>query len=347
MSVTQAQLARELGLSQVAVSHALLGKPGVGARTRQRVLDAARRGGYRPSRSARGMVSGRTQLIDLWLGLKTGVSRTPPNLLQSMQFAAESAGMQVLLSFLHDRQLSDPNRLPTILREHAADGVLINYTHLVPEPLLELLTRYAIPAVWVNNKREHDAVHPDDLQIGRLAAERFLELGHRRLAMFEVTGGEHYSRIDRWDGFRITAEAAGLTPRRIEVPGGLGVPYRQDATHDDRVDQLVARLDTPDRPTAIFAYSLGEALAVVAALGRLGLSTPQDVSLIAVADEPVSVLVPVPISTVVLPQDRIGAAAVEELVAKIDRPADTRPAIALPAKYVESRSTARPPSKSC
>lgn len=343
MSVTQAQLARELGLSQVAVSHALRGKPGVADETRRRVLDAARRGGYRASRVARGMVSGKTQLIDLWMGTKNGVSRTPPNLLQGLQHAAEDHGMQVTLSYLADDRLTDPDDFPAVFREHAADGILINYSHAVPDRLISLLNRFDIPAIWINNRREHDAVHPDDVQVGRLAAERFLDLGHRRLAMFMFTGGGHYSQEDRWAGFRDTAHAAGAEAELIEVYGGTGLPYRHAPTSDTRVDDLVDRLRERATPTAIFAYAIGEGVAVMTALARLGLECPRDVSLIAVADEPMPVLLPLPISTVVLPQEQIGRTAVHELLARINGPDRCGPARPIAATYVESRTTAPPP----
>ncbi|MEM6332714.1 MAG: LacI family DNA-binding transcriptional regulator [Planctomycetota bacterium] len=343
MTITQAQLARELGLSQVAVSHALRGKPGVADETRQRVLDAARRGGYRVSRVARGMVSGKTQLIDLWMGTKNGVSRTPPNLMQGLQHAAESSGMQIAVSYLNDDRLTDPDDFPAVFREHAADGILINYSHLVPDRLFQLLERFGIPAIWINNKLEHDAVHPDDIRVGELAAQRFLELGHRRLAMFSIIGGGHYSQQDRWAGFSRVARDAGVEPIKIEQPGGPGLPYRSKPRSDDRVDQLVARLRTEGVPSAIFAYAVGEGVAIMTALARLGIDCPKDVSVIVVADEPMPVLLPLPISTVVLPQQELGQIAVEELMARIARPESPRPAVAVAPTYVESRTTAPPP----
>ncbi|MEO0586079.1 MAG: LacI family DNA-binding transcriptional regulator [Planctomycetota bacterium] len=343
MTITQAQLARELGLSQVAVSHALRGKPGVADDTRQRVLDAAQRGGYRVSRLARGMVSGKTQLLDVWMGTKNGVSRTPHNLMQGLQHAAESHDMQVAVSYLNDDRLTDPDDFPAVFRERAADGILINYSHLVPERLFELLERFGIPAVWINNKLEHDAVHPDDVRVGEIAAERFLELGHRRLAMFSLMGGGHYSQADRWQGFSSVARAAGVEPVAIEQPGGPGLPYRDDPSSDDRIDQLVNRLRNDGAPTAIFAYAVGEGVALMTALARLGIDCPKDVSVIVVADEPMPVLLPLPISTVVLPQQELGQTAVEELMARIDRPESPRPAVAVAPVYVEARTTAPPP----
>ncbi|MBZ0230178.1 MAG: LacI family transcriptional regulator, partial [Bauldia sp.] len=57
------ELASRLGLSQTTVSRALNGYPEVGAATRQRVLEAARRFDYRPNVSARRLATGRAGSI--------------------------------------------------------------------------------------------------------------------------------------------------------------------------------------------------------------------------------------------------------------------------------------------
>ena len=51
-NVNLKQLSQLLGLSQTTVSRALNGYPEVNAETRERVLDAVRRTGYRPNRAA-------------------------------------------------------------------------------------------------------------------------------------------------------------------------------------------------------------------------------------------------------------------------------------------------------
>ena len=57
------QLSHMLELSQTTVSRALNGYPEVNEETRRRVMDAAKRHGYRPNPSARRLATGKAGMI--------------------------------------------------------------------------------------------------------------------------------------------------------------------------------------------------------------------------------------------------------------------------------------------
>ena len=63
MSVTLADIARELGLSKMTVSRAINDDPLVNAKTRARVLEVSRRLNYQPNHFARALVTNRSFLI--------------------------------------------------------------------------------------------------------------------------------------------------------------------------------------------------------------------------------------------------------------------------------------------
>ena len=63
MSVTLADIARELGISKMTVSRAINNDPLVNAKTRERVLEVSRRLKYRPNQFARALVTNRSFLI--------------------------------------------------------------------------------------------------------------------------------------------------------------------------------------------------------------------------------------------------------------------------------------------
>ncbi len=312
MSITQRQLATELGVSQMAVSFALNDKPGVNAETRQRILDAANAAGYRPNAAARATRSGSTRNVELILGLHEGVSRIPVGLLEGVEHALEIQELHLTLSRLPDEKLTEEGYLPRVMREVATDGLLINYTHFFPVELVELIKKHRIPAVWLNAPVDENGVRPDDHAAGRLAAEHLLELDHRDPALFFVSPAEHYSGAHRRAGFEAAVRAAGGTPR---VHVGPARPYREiksDLRNDERLALTRAWLARPDRPTAVVAYSHAEATMLLLAAARLGLRVPEDLSIVAIADE-VSPSFGTPLTTVVLPWAAIGRTAVEAL----------------------------------
>src|SRR5215212_5407731 len=63
MSVTLADIARELGLSKMTVSRAINNDPLVNVKTRERVMEVSRRLNYRPNHFARALVTNRSFLI--------------------------------------------------------------------------------------------------------------------------------------------------------------------------------------------------------------------------------------------------------------------------------------------
>src|SRR3954453_6251280 len=64
---TIADVARRAGVSSAAVSFAVNDRPGVSPETRERILEAARELGWRPSASARALTQARTRAIGLVL----------------------------------------------------------------------------------------------------------------------------------------------------------------------------------------------------------------------------------------------------------------------------------------
>jgi LacI family transcriptional regulator len=65
--ITQEQIARKLGVSRQLVSFALAGYPQISAKSRQRILAAALKMGYRPNPHARALRRQRTGIIALWI----------------------------------------------------------------------------------------------------------------------------------------------------------------------------------------------------------------------------------------------------------------------------------------
>ena len=71
------QLSHMLALSQTTVSRALNGYPEVNEETRRRVMDAAKRHGYRPNPSARRLATGKTGMIGYVLPTGASVDIDP------------------------------------------------------------------------------------------------------------------------------------------------------------------------------------------------------------------------------------------------------------------------------
>ncbi len=209
--------------------------------------------------------------------------------------------------------------------------MLINYTHQLPAGTLELIERFRIPAVWLNSKREHDAVYPDEVGVGMLAGEHLVRHARRGVALLQCHADRHFSEADRWEGLSAACGGAGVAAVRVEVGSEAGHYYELNPERDTRLAEVIAWLRQPDRPDAVLGYSSLEAVLLCQAAAVLGLSIPHNLAVVAIHDKAMASL-GLPLPTVLLPQHEMGVAAVRELAAKIESPRRPRPARVIPAR---------------
>lgn len=305
------------GVSQPTVSRILAGH---GERyrqaTRDRVMAAARELDYRPHLAARTVRTGRHNAFALLLSTERERSMLSQEMLGGAHHELERLGYNLIVSPMADQRLTSEQRMPRVLRELAADGLLINYNAAVPEAMSDLIRRHRMPVVWVNRRVDADAVYPDDLNAGQTATRQLLRAGHRRVVFLDFTHKNrdawlHYSILDRYTGYERVMKAEGLAP----VLFGKAT-YRDDHT---LVPALVELLRNPQGPTAFVCYGPIEARAAIAAAFAAGLDPHDDLGLIAFVERWQHDL-GVDLTHMRLPLFEVGRTAVEMLCQKVDQP---------------------------
>ncbi len=338
MAVTQKEIATFLGISPQAVNFALGHRnKQVSLETRQRVIEAARRLGYRTNAAARAVSTGSFNAIGMLMSQHHCQSTLFAQTLRGIYEGIEARGMHLTVTIIDDNRLTSGQHLPKILGETMVDGLLLNYTHDIPPQMVELIDRHQIPAVWLNSKRPENGVYPDDEAAGYAATRSLLAAGHRRISYLDLTAvlekahEWHYSRHDRRAGYARAMLEAGHEPLAFISPGPL--------LHMKIVEQATRLLQDASAPTAVVAYGSEEASAVVQACARLGLEVGQDVSLVTFGeDQP---LVGPKIETYRSPQRRLGRAAADMLLARLDCGGQTMPSEALSFGVVPGLSVRR------
>lgn len=186
--------------------------------------------------------------------------------------------------------------------------------------LISMYQSYSLPAqldmagfphVVVGNKRQNDDIHQillDDFQAGRNAAEFLLSLGHRRIAMVSFS---HLDRghLDRYQGFAEAIEQA-----TNEKPFCLQC---NDATYEAGKSAALQLLSPLERPTAIVITNEDLAAGFQAEAKAMGLSIPNDLSLIAFAETDKLSLLDTPITAMQTPAYTMGIEAVKMLCTSI------------------------------
>jgi LacI family transcriptional regulator len=278
---TLADVARDAGVSITTVSLVLNGKGRISAPVREKIMASARRLGYRNELSSPYAVKQRIRPLaalvyqDPLKAFEWGFVR---GILQAIEDAIRGhAYSMVMIPVRYD---SNPRYLFTNLLTVKAGGVFsVHYQN--PE-LFERLERHGIPVVLVNNSNFQDrlfTVCTDDFQAAYEGVRHLLNLGHREIAYASYSLPDISTFLDdSLIGFRKAMGELGLA-----VPASrlLRMDLYDNAGILSALRRLFAQAPVP---TAIYALDDYLAAKILALLGRLGLSVPRDVSIIAAGD---------------------------------------------------------------
>ena len=144
-----------------------------------------------------------------------------------------------------------------------------------------------------------------------LAVEHLTAQGHRRIGFVSWHPRSLSNRLERLHGYGDALAAAG-----IEFEPNL-VRFAEDGWSDG-VNCTLELFGAPDPPTAVISATSMLNLQVLAAVKRLGLRVPEDVSVVGYDDSPWDALLDPPLTTVATPARQLGVAAAERLVAALD-----------------------------
>lgn len=333
MAATLQQISAAAGVSTRTVSRILQGPSDAPHRseTRDRVLAAARKLGYRPNAAARAARTGRFNAVAMLLGRRQEQTYLRTGLLDGVYDVLERHDQHLILARIPDEELTDEQYVPKMLREWMADGVLVNYVYGFPARMVELIDRYDLPCVWINDHRADDCIYVDNLGASQVATRKLLELGHQRIAYASLSYAAthdlsegHYAAADRWKGYEQAMRDTGLTPGRLSLPSF--------ADRNVWAGEIAAQLRSPDRPTAIIAATENDAASVLLGAAMAGLSVPRDLSIVTYAGG-LSSTSGCAIDTMALDRPRMGVEAARMLLQKIENPRTPQPSMAIRFEY--------------
>lgn len=305
---TMKDVARVAGVSQTTVSFVLNNKPGVffADETKARIQEAVEKLGYRPNVAAQVLRTSKTHLI----GLISDEIATTPHAGQIIEGAQDAAWANSKLLLLMNTGGRDDVEKAAIemLLDRQVEGII--YATMYHRPVSLPDTLRGVPTVLLDcfvQDRSLPSVVPDEVQGGRVATEHLLSKGHRRIGFLNQIPPIPAS-VGRLEGYRRGLAAYGVTFDESLV---LAEVSEANGGYQGAV-KLMRR---PDRPTAIFCFNDRMAMGAYDALRKLGLSIPEEVSVVGFDNEEIIAdhLYP-PLSTVQLPHYEMGEWAVNYLV---------------------------------
>ncbi|MFT3781350.1 MAG: LacI family DNA-binding transcriptional regulator [Nibricoccus sp.] len=334
--ITITDVARTAGVAVGTVSRVLNNHPDVNAAIRAKVWDVAQKLNYtrirrRHTRAIEPIYASNSGTIAaIFFGMEDTLVQLPvvSAALQGIEAALSSQGRNLMIA-----NIPKADRIPPFFRENNVAGLILKGPNQgeLPSPeeneLLQNIYRY--PHVWLMgrlNNAKGDHANFDTEIAGRLAAEHFLQKGHRRLAFLNPKPGQTQFEKLR-NGYFAASVRVGIRPTLFEAPSRESFEWPLPAiTSEDAVDKLVdqwSHLPEAQRPTAMFVPADRTAVQLYSALQARGLRVGKDLSVISCNNERslTTNLQPV-VTTIDVHAEHVGRRAVDQLLWRIRHPDD-------------------------
>lgn len=332
-TVTIRDVARRAGVGIGTVSRVLNSSPSVSRETRQRVLAAIEELDFTPNPIARRLSLGKTLSIAVIVPFFTRpvfVER-----LRGIEHAMAQSEYDLVLYNVETTERRDIC-FRDIPRRERIDGLLI--ISLSPQDEdVERFLRADVPTVLIDGR--HPELHClviDDVEGGRLATEHLISLGHRKIAFIGDYLENRFgfvSSLERFEGYYQALELADISFRPEYLKQG---EHSQIAAHRLALELL----SLPDPPTAVFAASDTQAIGVLGAAREMGLTPPEDLSIIGYDD--IEAAEYLHLTTMSQPSFALGIQSVHLLMEVIDKPRLPVKEVVVSTELVIRETTASP-----
>lgn len=243
-----------------------------------------------------------------------------PTIVRGVESSLRSVGARLLLASTDNEKDKEKDSLESMLREPLT-GLIIEPTKSAEgNPNFNYflaLDALKIPYIMLN-ERYSDVDAPclrvNDELGGYRAAEHLIKLGHTRIAGFFKT--DDFQGVHRMRGFLRAHRENGLS-----VPPDYLLRYSTEEKREKPVQALSSLLQRePDqRPTAIFCYNDELAVKMLDTVRHIGLTVPEDLSIVGYDDSNLATATEVKLTTVAHPKTEMGTDAVEMLLGMLEK----------------------------
>jgi LacI family transcriptional regulator len=306
MPLTLEDIARLSGFSRSTVSRVINADANVKEETRQKILEVIQSINFQPNLAARGLVTGRTNVIGLVIPAAAATIFTDPyfpQLIQGISTACNAHDYTVML-WLAEPEF-ERNAIRQILHNGLVDGVIVSST-VMEDPIVNSLYESKMPFILIGRHPVLDVnyVDVDNLQGGIEATQHLLRGGCKRVAV--ITGPQNQiAGYDRFQGYLKALQERGKAFDPDLVADG-------EFTESGGYSAMMALI--PHKPDGLFAASDMMALGAMRALREAHLRVPEDVAIVGYDDLPEAARTQPPLTTIHQSARALGTTAVETLI---------------------------------
>lgn len=309
MSVTLADIAREMGVSKMTVSRAINNDPFINSETKERVLEVARRLNYQPNHYARALATNRSQLIGVIV--PDLMHSYFAEILHGIGDVARSAGYQIVIGNSNEnveREIDEVEALRVrtdgLIIASALHSTKINrYRELIEEGAKMVLIDRTLKDL------DCFSVTTDNKKVGMLATEHLIGLGHRRIGHLHGTNSS--TSKERLEGYK---KALARNQIRFDKKLVRDCGFMES----DGYSAMKSWLMEGNIPQAIYAVNDPTAIGAIKAIEETEMRVGTDIAIVGSGDVHYGDMLKVPLTTVSWSRNEMGVIAASQLIQLIE-----------------------------
>lgn len=292
MGVTAADVAKAAKVSDTTVALCFQEESRISAKTRQRVLETAKKLGYVPNQFARRLRAGKSRLIALLVAETHSASIA--EIIADVERACIGKGYNVLV-FNTFRDIEIEKHVVQSACELMVEGIIVMASEETNEQLLQLCREH-FPVVYLNSLppvASCNHIIYDMEAVGSMGTEYLLGLGHKRILLINSEErSKKFSSFARLENnYRRTLQKHGikLNPRLTRYAG---------TTMEDGYNAIKRALDEGIEFSAVLAICDEAAFGAIECLEEHGRKVPDEVSVLGIDNVNVSALSRISLTTI-------------------------------------------------
>ncbi|EGR1859363.1 substrate-binding domain-containing protein [Vibrio cholerae] len=327
---TMKDIARLAGVSTSTVSHVINKSRFVSDEIAERVNNAAQQLNYAPSALARSLKMNRTKTI----GMLVTTSTNPffGEVVKGVERSCYHQGYNLILCNTEGDNQRMKASINTLLQKRV-DGLLLMCSTLEGERL-DVFDRYPdIPIVvmdWGPILFASDKIQDNSLQGGYMAAKHLIECGHKEIGCITGPLIRHQAQM-RYEGYKRALAEAGIAINPDWI-------VESDFECEGGYQAFEKLYERGKLPSALFVSNDMMAMGVIQAASQRGLRVPGDLSLIGYDDVHIAKFMTPALTTIHQPKYRLGKAAVDTLLYRLENPDTTAQVVQLEPTLVVRNS---------
>ena len=231
-------------------------------------------------------------------------------------------GYQIILGNSQDDLKREKNILLQFL-EKDIDGLIIEPAQSASSSsnlsILEEFAKRNIPVLVLDSKYSFELLNTvlvDDEKGGYIATKHLIEKGHKKIAM--IYKSAHNPALARLEGYKRAMREADIPLDEALIRPYNNSEFSNPLEFEAEIKAIIHDLLEVESLSAFFAFNDQIAVLVKEILNELGLTVPNDISIIGFDDSKMVALNNISISSIAHPKEKAGKKAAEIIIDQIE-----------------------------